>query len=256
MGVPVSVAAYVVGGSHISGVVYLFPQQVTLRENFHASGAILGDEGPAVASFYCYHGAPLKNVVHEPLAVAECGNDEGERVHVSGIGVPSVIFPCGKHLREGVFPIRRGGGQLPGHAALLDGREVWLSDTVWKHLVAPETACKKSTRCSTNLQKTLWLIALSMILNLMPPVVRSSSSPAPHPTIAALYQPCHISFSPLLFCYLLLYSDHPGLQLHNTVHYPNLSCVLYSTHYFLILQLKNAQNIHFSTKKPRMRGAL
>ncbi len=91
MGVPVSVATYVVGGSHISGVVYLFPQQVTLRENFHARGAILGDESPAGASFYCYHGASLKNVIHEPLAVAECGNDEGERVFVGGVGEPRVI---------------------------------------------------------------------------------------------------------------------------------------------------------------------
>lgn len=47
-------------------------------EDFHAGGAVLGDEGPAVASFDGDHGTALEDVVHEALAVTEGGDDEGE----------------------------------------------------------------------------------------------------------------------------------------------------------------------------------
>ena len=47
-------------------------------EDFHAGGAILRDEGPAVATLDGNHGAALEDVIHEPLAVAEGGEAEAE----------------------------------------------------------------------------------------------------------------------------------------------------------------------------------
>ena len=49
----------------------LTSQQVAFGEDFHAGGAILRNEGPAVAPLDGHHGAALEDVIHEPLAVAE-----------------------------------------------------------------------------------------------------------------------------------------------------------------------------------------
>ena len=60
------------------------PEQGALGEDFHAGGAVLGDEGPAVATLNSYHGTALEDVVHEALAVTEAEDDEAEGCHVGG----------------------------------------------------------------------------------------------------------------------------------------------------------------------------
>lgn len=41
---------------------------MALGEDFHTGGAVLGDEGPAVATLNGYHGVAPEDVVHEALA--------------------------------------------------------------------------------------------------------------------------------------------------------------------------------------------
>ena len=50
------------------------PQQVAFGEDFHAGGAVIGDESPARAVLDGDEGAPLEDVVHEAGAIAEGGD--------------------------------------------------------------------------------------------------------------------------------------------------------------------------------------
>lgn len=109
------------GGCVACVFTHLTAEQVAFGEDFHAGGAVIGNESPARAVLDRHQRAPLEDVVHKAGAVSEGGDDEGEGVVVVGVGEPSVVMPCSLHLGEVVLTIRGGGGEFPRDAPVWGG---------------------------------------------------------------------------------------------------------------------------------------